>query len=63
VYPSGTPLSLEDARRLVSGYVDHYKNVSPKQRRRVYHARLIGKTAPEGQSIVYKVAKSGIGAR
>jgi hypothetical protein len=23
----GTPLSLEDARRLVSGYVDHYNNV------------------------------------
>ena len=24
---SGTPLSLDDARRLVSGYVDHYNNV------------------------------------
>jgi len=23
----GTPLSLDDARRLVSGYVDHYNNV------------------------------------
>ena len=23
----GTPLSLEDARRLVNGYVDHYNNV------------------------------------
>jgi putative transposase len=23
----GTPLSLDDALRLVSGYVDHYKNV------------------------------------
>ena len=23
----GTPLSLEDARRLVEGYVDHYNNV------------------------------------
>jgi putative transposase len=23
----GTPLSLEDARRLVKGYVDHYNNV------------------------------------
>ncbi len=22
----GTPLSLEDARRLVEGYVEHYKN-------------------------------------
>jgi putative transposase len=23
----GTPLSLDDARRLVTGYVDHYNNV------------------------------------
>ncbi len=23
----GTPLSLEDARRLVEGYVEHYNNV------------------------------------
>ena len=23
----GTPLSLEDARRLVAGYVEHYNNV------------------------------------
>jgi hypothetical protein len=23
----GTPLSVEDARRLVEGYVDHYNNV------------------------------------
>ena len=23
----GTPLSLDDARRLVEGYVDHYNNV------------------------------------
>ena len=23
----GTPLSLEDARRLIAGYVDHYNNV------------------------------------
>jgi putative transposase len=26
----GTPLSLEDARRLVEGYVEHYNNVRPK---------------------------------
>src|SRR5207247_5692727 len=25
----GTPLSLEDARRLVEGYVEHYNNVRP----------------------------------
>ena len=25
--PPGTPLSLEDARRLVEGYVEHYNNV------------------------------------
>jgi len=27
VHPAGTPLSLEDARRLVQGYVEHYNNV------------------------------------
>src|SRR4029077_9231772 len=34
----GTPLSLEDARRLVKGYVEHYNNVSFEQRHRVHHA-------------------------
>ena len=27
MHPAGTPLSLDDARRLVEGYVDHYNNV------------------------------------
>ena len=27
VHPAGTPLSLEDARRLVAGYVEHYNKV------------------------------------
>jgi hypothetical protein len=27
VHPAGNALSLEDARRLVRGYVDHYNNV------------------------------------
>jgi putative transposase len=27
VHPAGTPLSVEDARRLVQGYVEHYNNV------------------------------------
>src|SRR5579864_9028908 len=28
----GTPLSLEDARRLVEGYVEHYNNVRSEER-------------------------------
>jgi putative transposase len=27
MYPAGNALSLEDARRLVAGYVEHYNNV------------------------------------
>jgi hypothetical protein len=27
VFGPGTPLSLEDARRLVEGYVEHYNNI------------------------------------
>ena len=27
MHPAGTPLSLEDARRLEEGYVEHYNNV------------------------------------
>ena len=34
----GTPLSLEDARRLVEGYVEHYNNVRLNNAHRLYHA-------------------------
>jgi putative transposase len=27
VHPAGTPLSLDDARRLVEGYISYYNNV------------------------------------
>ena len=27
MHPAGNPLSLEDARRLVEGYVEHYNDV------------------------------------
>lgn len=27
VHPPGTPLSLEDTRRLIAGYVEHYNTV------------------------------------
>ena len=34
----GTPLSLEDARRLVEGYVEHYNNVRLNSAIRIHHA-------------------------
>jgi hypothetical protein len=34
----GTPLSLEDARRLVQDYIEHYNNVRVEQRRRPPHS-------------------------
>src|SRR5436190_15945267 len=33
----GMPLSLDDARRLVEGYVEHYNNVRPEQRGWLHH--------------------------
>jgi transposase InsO family protein len=34
----GTPLSLDDACRLVQDYVDRYNNVPPEQRHGLHHA-------------------------
>jgi transposase InsO family protein len=33
-----TPLTLEDARRLVEGYVEHYNKRPPEQCHRLHHA-------------------------
>jgi len=45
----GTPLSLNDARRLVEGYVDHYNNVRLEQRGWLHHAE--GQLAGRQQEI------------
>ena len=46
----GTPLSLEDARRLVEGYVEHYNNVRFEQRHRLHHAERHARRASAGNS-------------
>jgi len=51
----GTPLSLEDARRLVKGYVEHYNNVRLNS--------AIGYITPKGMlaGISTRFRPSGIG--
>jgi putative transposase len=46
----GTPLSLEDARRLVEGYVEHYNNVRLEQRHWLHHAEGHARRASAGDS-------------
>src|SRR5215467_7075214 len=45
-----TPLSLEDARRLVKGYVEHYNNVRFEQCDRLHHAKGHARRASAGDS-------------
>ena len=45
-----TPLSLEDARRLVKGYVEHYNNVRFEQCHRLHHAKGHARRASAGDS-------------
>jgi hypothetical protein len=38
VHPAGTPLSLDNAWRLVQSYVNHYNNVRSEQCHGLHHA-------------------------
>src|SRR5271157_125921 len=44
----GTPLSLEDARRLAEGYVEHYNNVRLNSAIRLHHAEGHARRASAG---------------
>src|SRR5882757_7291084 len=44
----GTPLSLEDARRLVEGYVEHYNNVRLNSAIELHHAEGHARRASAG---------------
>ena len=51
----GTPLSLDDARRLVEGYVDHYNNVRLNS--------AVGYIHPEGHACVRSACSPGVSGR
>src|SRR5438477_12467092 len=46
----GTPLSLEDARRLVEGYCGALQQRSPEQCHRLHHSKGHARRAPAGDS-------------
>jgi hypothetical protein len=51
----GTPLSLEDARRLVEGYVEHYNSVRLNS--------AVGYITPEGHACVRSACSPGVNGR
>jgi hypothetical protein len=60
----GTPLSLEDARRLVKGYVEHYNDVRLNSaicssRRRTCSPVISGRFRPSGEGTAKELPPAG----